>query len=88
MLHEEDGYAFSYYLVDRQNYTKFLNRRMFEALDAGHDEIAYDIDVRIPHDGPWFLILEAPRAKLERDVSVDLQREDEMHWARRRLKGY
>ena len=42
-------------------------------LDEGDHQPAYDVKRPVPHNGPWFLILDLYRCQTSRDVEVNLQ---------------
>ena len=41
-------------------------------LDEGDHQPAYDVKRPVPHNGPWFLILDLYRCQTSRDVEVNL----------------
>jgi len=41
-------------------------------LDEGDHQPAYDVKRPVPHNGPWFLILDVYRCQTSRDVEVNL----------------
>jgi len=46
--------------------------RTLDPLDEGDHQPAYDVKRPVPHNGPWFLILDLYRCQTSRDVEVNL----------------
>jgi hypothetical protein len=75
LLEEISEQPFDYYIADDPNlvYFKQRNFRKFKPIDEDHNEPAYHVDVQIPSDGRWWLILDMYNFKFSRSIRVDFE---------------
>lgn len=72
-LLERDNWDFDYRIVDEANLVRYLNEDpKLDPIDEGDHLAAYDVKLNIPHDGPWYLVLDLYARQAFRDVEVNL----------------
>lgn len=72
-LVETSSQAFDFWILDQRNFTDWVSGEEIEGI-GGFDRPAYPVSWRVPHKGPWFLVLDASGKRNDREVEVLLQR--------------
>lgn len=70
---EVDGYDFNWCIVDEENLIQYLNGEKFYPLEDADDVPASKVSCKIPHDGPWYLLLDIYGKQITREVEVNLR---------------
>jgi len=73
-LEETDGYEFSWMLLDASNLAKFRQGRRPVVLAEGVNVPGDSLEVVIPHEGRWYLVLDVHGKQYTREVVTDLWR--------------
>jgi hypothetical protein len=72
---EKDNYSFNCYIVDSENYVKFMNKiQSFKRAFTGEGRGAYHMDKTIPSDAQWYAVLDAYGQQYIREITVNLRR--------------
>ncbi len=72
-VEEIDGDYFDWYVVDEDNMIRCLNGVDFDHIDGDENVHASKVKCRIPHDGPWYLMLDLGMRRYDRKVEVNLR---------------
>jgi len=72
-LEEIDGDYFDWYVVDEDNMIRCLNGDDFDHIDGDENVHASKVKCKIPHDGPWYLMLDLEMRRYDRKVEVNLR---------------
>lgn len=71
---EIESADFDCYIADSDEFVKYLNHeRGFRPIFKGKSKGAHSVNVVIPFDGQWYLLLDAPGRKLTREVEANLK---------------
>jgi hypothetical protein len=70
---EVDNYHFSWFVMDEENLTHYLNDEHFNDLEGDVNVAASKLRFTVPNDGPWFLLLDASGKQFARQVEVHLR---------------
>ncbi len=73
-LAELDGQDFDWHLVDERNLVKLRNGEDYTEV-RGNERVSADrLTWKVPHDGPWFMVLDLYGRQNPRTVRVSLRR--------------
>ncbi len=72
-VREVNGDFFDWYIVDENNLIRFFNGRRFDRIDGKENTVASKVQCRIPHSGPWYLLLDIGNRVNDREVEVSLR---------------
>jgi hypothetical protein len=74
-LAEVESQYFDWWIVDEENLVRYLDTgdEGFEPLEGEIDVTASKVQCEIPHDGPWYLLLDVTGKQNRRDVEVNLR---------------
>lgn len=70
---EVDGYNFNWWILDEANMIRYLNKKKFDPLENDVDIPASKVNCKIPHDGPWYLLLDIYGKRITREVEVNFR---------------
>lgn len=74
-ISEKDNFSFNCYIVDSENYVKFMNSiQSFKRVFKGEGHGAYHVDKTIPSDAQWYAVLDAYGQQYIREITVNLRR--------------
>ncbi len=72
---EKDNYSFNCYILDSENYVKFMNEiQSFKRVFKGEGRGAYHVDKTIPSDAQWYAVLDCYGQQYIREITVNLRR--------------
>ncbi len=74
VVRESDGYAFDAYLLDQRGYQKYVNGGRPRGVWSEKQASVATLDVTIPQEGSFYLVLDLYGKQLDRDISVRLRR--------------
>jgi hypothetical protein len=72
-VEEVDGDSFDWFIMDEENMVECLNGKDYDYLDGEENVRASKVDCDIPHDGPWYLMLDLGTRRYDRRVKVNLR---------------
>jgi len=64
---------FNWHLLDAVEAEHFRKGESYNATARGVDGASYSVNIKIPSDGPWFLVVDLQGREKERSVILDLE---------------